>query len=117
MEGNAAPSLNLLWSPLKMPLRELVVIRTHDSLITPLRSSRNIAQGEGVDAAGGRVVPSDCAARPEVQRQDGQHGLGLGHKLDAINNRMCIVFLVVSSVGLLKWLFISVWGKDKQPYA
>lgn len=36
--------------------------------------------------------------------QDGQHGLGLGHKLDAVNNRMCIVVLVVSSVGLLKWL-------------
>lgn len=50
MEGNA-PSLQLLWSPLKMPHRELVVIRTHDSLITPLRSSRNTAQG--VDAAGG----------------------------------------------------------------
>lgn len=51
MEGNAAPSLHLLWSPLKIPLRELVVIRTHDSLITPLRSSRNTVQG--VDTAGG----------------------------------------------------------------
>lgn len=50
MEGNA-PSLHLLWSSLKMPHRELVVIRTHDSLITPLRSSRNTAQG--VDVAGG----------------------------------------------------------------
>lgn len=40
--------------------------------------------------------------------QDGQRGLGLGHKLDAINNRMCIVFLVVSAVVLLKWLFITV---------
>lgn len=45
--------------------------------------------------------------------QDGQHGLGLGHKLDAINNRMCIVFLVVSAVVLLKWLFITVWSKDE----
>lgn len=50
MEGNA-PSLPILGSPLKMPHRELVVIRTHDSLITPLRSSRNTAQE--VDAAGG----------------------------------------------------------------
>lgn len=48
--------------------------------------------------------------------QDEQHGLGLGHKLDAVNNRMCIVFLVVSSVGLLKRLFITVW-KEEQPYA
>ena len=37
--------------------------------------------------------------------QDGQHGLGLGHKLDAINIRMCIVFLVVSSVGPVKMVF------------
>lgn len=36
-----------------MPLRELVVIRTHDSLITPPQSSRNIAQG--ADTAGGRT--------------------------------------------------------------
>lgn len=49
--------------------------------------------------------------------QDGQRGLGLGHKLDAINNRMCIVFLVVSAVVLLKWLFITVWSKDEQPCA
>lgn len=49
--------------------------------------------------------------------QDGQQGLGLAHKLDAINNRMCIVFLVVSSVGLLKCLFITVLSKDEQPYA
>lgn len=54
MEGNAAPSLHVLWSPLKIPLRELVIIRTHDSLITLLRSSRNTAQG--VDTAGGVVV-------------------------------------------------------------
>lgn len=48
---------------------------------------------------------------------DGQRGLGLGHKLDAINSRMCIVFLGVSSVGLLKQLFITVWSEDEQPYA
>ncbi len=111
MEGNAAPSLHLLWSPLKMPLRELVVIRTHDSLITLLRSSRNAAQG--VERSRGR----GGAERPEVQMQGGQRGLGLGHKLDAVNNRMCIAFLVVSSVSLLKWLFITVWREDEQPYA
>lgn len=61
MEGNAAPSLHLLWSPLKKPLGELVAIRTHDSLITLLRSSRNTAQG--VDAAGGGVVLIDRRCR------------------------------------------------------
>lgn len=52
-----------------MPHRELVVIRTHDSLITPLRSSRNIA--EGVGAAGGGLVSSDCGDRVEVEMHDG----------------------------------------------
>lgn len=81
-----------------MPHRELVVIRTHDSLITPV-VFQELSTRSGCNR--GRVVSSDCADRPEVEFQDRQLGLGLGHKLDAINNRMCIVFLVVSTVSLL----------------
>lgn len=43
-ECNATPSPYLLLCSLKMPHRELVVISTHDSLITPLRFSRNTSQ-------------------------------------------------------------------------
>lgn len=96
-----------------MPHRELVVIRTHDSLITPVVFQEHSTRS---GCSRGRVISSDCADRPEVEVQDGQHSLGLGHKVDAINNRMCIVFLVVSAVGLLKRLFITV-SQDEQTYA
>lgn len=66
MEGTAAPSVHVLWSPLKIPLRELVIIRTHDSLITPMRSSRNTAQG--VDSAGGVVVLSQTVQTDHRKR-------------------------------------------------
>lgn len=57
MEGNrGSVSLHPLWSPLKISLRELAVIRTHHSMITPLQSSRNTVHE--LDAAGGKVVPS-----------------------------------------------------------
>lgn len=88
MESNA-PSLLLLWSPLKMPHRELVVIRTHDSLITPVVFQEPSTRS-GCNT--GRVVFSYCADRPEVEFQHRKLGLSLGHKLDAINNRMHIVF-------------------------
>lgn len=101
--------------PLKMPHRELVVIRTHDSLITPLRSSRNTVTRSG--RSRGRVVLSEWADRQEVYMQDGQHGLSLGHKLGAVKHRMCIVGLVASPVILLKQLFITVFGRDEQTHA
>lgn len=70
MGGNVAPALHLFWSPLKIPLREVVVIKTHDSLITPPQSSRNTAQG--ADTAG-----------------EWTH-IGLGHDSHPANKYMCM---------------------------
>lgn len=113
MEGNAAPSLHPLWSPLKIPLREWVVIRTHDSLITPMLSSRNTAQG--VDTAGGWKSLQSVQLDWRLM-QDGQHRLSPQCEWNAVNNCLCVVFAVVWSVGLLKRFLITVWSKDEQPY-
>lgn len=90
MEGNSSPSLHLFGAPLKTLHRELVVISTHDSLITSLRASRNTAQG--VDKCWGEGSPlrlcRQIADRLEVKMQDGQYGLGLRRKLDPISSWM-----------------------------
>lgn len=100
------PTPHLLLSSLKMPHRVLVVIRTHDSLITALWSSRKT-----VDAAGGGLVSSDCG-------KEGDMHIGPGHKLAATKRTlMCVVFLPVSSVGLLRWLLIIAGRKNGQPCA
>lgn len=113
MEGNVSPSLHLFWGPLKMLHRELVVIRTHDSLITPLRSSRKTRTGR----SRGRVDPLKIVQidRRYRCRMDSM-ALSLRRKLEPINSWMCIVFRVVSSFCLLKWLFITVWSRNEQPY-
>lgn len=68
---------------MKVPLRELAVIRTHDSLITPLQSSRKHSTRSGHSM--GKLVPSDGT------ETDAGSTARLGHKLAAINGVMCIV--------------------------